>query len=830
MVLASPVGAALLVTAGAAAQTFEFVPIAGGAVSDLAYDPHTPGLVFAAVHGVGIYKSTDAGTTFAARALPEVRAHSPRQVLPSNAEAGIVLVCEPNLDSSSSKANNVFRSADGGETFAAVLSMGDNGCTALAESRTAGTYFAASGTTPKVVLYRSTDSGATWEKSALTNPNTFASGRGIASFVELPSGRLVFALASGPDFGTVGSGALAYSDDGATLTPVTGPQFAVPDIAFNGTDTLLAFEAETGDPYLWQSADGATFSRASFADGAGAYSPYQKLRYVPARDTYLSLTSDRVLQSTTHADSYKFSGNPIGGVGSPNQVTYFTTMAADPDDANGFLLGEAPGGYGVVRGQGNPRTWAVAAGIAAARLDFALYDATTGYQYLASAAGRVFFADAGAARARQVFRGKFSDYEPVTAMAYDLADSKRIVLGTRYGDGVSEQPRLLELSDAVAAPNDSGDGQHAAWTRSVDPMPPMDGDSITALIIDGMTRYVGYTGAYNSTAGERLYRSRDGGATYEQLPLRTDQGVSVLVRDPTNPDVLYAGGGGDFTQAEAGTRGLFKSTDAGDSWTQVAPDPKLANLHVSRIALDPDHPDHLWMAAGNGSALWQTLDGGTTFTDITPVSGSSLTDITYSASLGSLVLALENGVFTRDPNTAALTSLTDLYGQPLALYPDARGIATSAGLYVASDLLGMAGAGGASEAGGSSGEGAGTGGRAGTNDKGGSANSGASQGVGGSVSIGGSSGRAGSAASGAGRAGASGGRTSGTSEENTGGSTTKKTSGCACHVGRCDSDGGGALFLALLGLMRVRRRGSRSRPSTDSARGASSGAKPQCGD
>jgi len=59
MVLASPLGAALLVTAGAAAQTFEFVPIAGGAVSDLAYDPHSAGLVFAAVHGVGIYKSTD---------------------------------------------------------------------------------------------------------------------------------------------------------------------------------------------------------------------------------------------------------------------------------------------------------------------------------------------------------------------------------------------------------------------------------------------------------------------------------------------------------------------------------------------------------------------------------------------------------------------------------------------------------------------------------------------------------------------------------------------------------------------------------------------------
>src|SRR3954468_12606508 len=196
MVLASPVGAALLVTAGAAAQTLEFVPIAGGAVSDLAYDPHTPGLVFAAVHGVGIYKSTDAGTTFAARALPEVRAHSPRQVLPSNAEAGTVLVCEPNLDSSSSKANNVFRSTDGGETFAAVLSMGGNGCTALAESRTAGAHFAASGTTPKVVLYRSTDSGATWEKSALTNPNTLFSGSGIASLVELPSGRLVFALAS----------------------------------------------------------------------------------------------------------------------------------------------------------------------------------------------------------------------------------------------------------------------------------------------------------------------------------------------------------------------------------------------------------------------------------------------------------------------------------------------------------------------------------------------------------------------------------------------------------------------------------------------------------
>jgi MYXO-CTERM domain-containing protein len=813
-VFASPVAAALLVTAGATAQTYDFVPLPGGAVTDLAYDPHTPGFVFAAVHGVGIYKSTDGGTTFEARPLPEVRAHEPRQLLPSTAEAGVVLVCDPNLEAHSSGGSNVYRSADEGETFTAVLTMGGVGCTALAESHTAGTYYAASGTTPKLVLYRSTDSGATWQMTALTSPSALFTDLVISALVELPSGRLVFGLEDSI-FGSDGTGALAYSDDGVTLTQVTGPQFAVQDVAFNGTDTLFAFEGSVSDPYLWQSSDGATFARQTFGTGSDSSSPYTKIKYVPGHDTFLCLGGGRIIESSNRADGYQFgAGHALGGVGAANQLTDLSTMAGDPGDPNGFLVGEAAGGYGIVRGRGDPQTWALATGIGAARFDFALYDTTTGYQYLASSAGRVLFAEAGAASAREVFSGRFSAYEPITAMAYDLADPKHIVLGTKYGDGLDEEPRLLELADAVAAPNDKRDGQHAAWTPSADPMPAMVGASLAALLVDGMTRYVGYT---SSTTGQYLYRSHDGGATYEQLSLLTDSGVTVLARDPTNPNVLYAGGGGDFTVAAAGTKGLFRSVDAGDTWTQLASDTKLATFHVSRIAIDPDHPDHVWAAGvGNAYFIWQTLDGGTTFTDITPLSSSSFTDIAYSASLGHLVVAMDDGVFTSNPSNGALTSLTTLYGQPLALYPDARGIATSGGLYVASDLVGVAGAGGASGAGDGSGGDTGLAGRGGTNGSGGSANSGAGTSVGGSVSVGGGvsvgassstgggAGQGGSSESGAGGgAGASGGTgTSGGS----GGSSSKETSGCACHVGRDGENAGGALVFAFLALVGVRRR------------------------
>ena len=79
-----------------------------------------------------------------------------------------------------------------------------------------------------------------------------------------------------------------------------------------------------------------------------------------------------------------------------------------------------------------------------------------------------------------------------------------------------------------------------------------------------------------SPGGERgLYKSTDGGKTWKNtLAINEWTGVTDLVIDPTNPDILYAAswqrhrnvaaymGGGPGTS-------LYKSTDGGDNWTKI---------------------------------------------------------------------------------------------------------------------------------------------------------------------------------------------------------------------------------------------------------------------
>ena len=88
--------------------------------------------------------------------------------------------------------------------------------------------------------------------------------------------------------------------------------------------------------------------------------------------------------------------------------------------------------------------------------------------------------------------------------------------------------------------------------------------------------YVG-TGEYpirgNVSAGDGVWKTTDGGKTWNKVLFRNDStGISDLVVDPSNPDVLYAA----FWQAQrypwklvsgGPGGGLFKSTDGGEHWT-----------------------------------------------------------------------------------------------------------------------------------------------------------------------------------------------------------------------------------------------------------------------
>ena len=108
-----------------------------------------------------------------------------------------------------------------------------------------------------------------------------------------------------------------------------------------------------------------------------------------------------------------------------------------------------------------------------------------------------------------------------------------------------------------------------------------------------------------------VYRSTDGGVTWKQLLTRGPKAGAVdLAMDPANPRVLYAAfwevsrNPYHFDSGGPGSA-LFKSTDGGDTWTDISRNPGLPRGVLGRIgiAVSPANPERVW-------ALVEAADGG----------------------------------------------------------------------------------------------------------------------------------------------------------------------------------------------------------------------------
>ena len=128
---------------------------------------------------------------------------------------------------------------------------------------------------------------------------------------------------------------------------------------------------------------------------------------------------------------------------------------------------------------------------------------------------------------------------------------------------------------------------------------------------DANTIYVG------SPAGG-IWKSTNGGTTWTEFSsglLRL--GVSSIVINPSNPDIIYIGTG-DRDSGDSPGYGVWRSTNGGITWTPQ--NTGMGNRTVYEIIMNPSNPNNL-VASTNGNRIYRSTDAGANWTFTSTSSG-----------------------------------------------------------------------------------------------------------------------------------------------------------------------------------------------------------------
>ena len=202
---------------------------------------------------------------------------------------------------------------------------------------------------------------------------------------------------------------------------------------------------------------------------------------------------------------------------------------------------------------------------------------------------------------------------------------------TRAATGVPSQPNIFymgQVNGGVWKSDDYG----RTWTPIFD---HESTQSIGAIAVAPSNPNIIYVASGEGlhrpdlSVGNGIYKSTDAGKTWTHLGLRDGLQIPALAVDPRDPNRLFAAVlGHPYGPNEE--RGLFRSTDGGQSWQKVIY--KDENTGASDVEIDPANPDvvyaSMWEARegpwednnevnGIGGGLFKSADGGNTWHPLT---------------------------------------------------------------------------------------------------------------------------------------------------------------------------------------------------------------------
>jgi photosystem II stability/assembly factor-like uncharacterized protein len=589
------------------------------AVSTIAIDPTNPDILYAGtgegflggrpgVQGLGIFKSTDAGATWAQ--LPGTVTGVPQGAFHYVNK----LVISPNDSARIYAATRfgVWRSLDSGQTWSAVLSNpryhtgvpATNGCTlgctdlAIRTDRNPDMLFAAFGSFEKDGLYRSNDGGDSWTEY------TTASYQGRMTIAIAPSDNDVIYLAMADNGGLYGWGRLVSvfrADDGVSFSSVldfdhpfslwlfsylsiaTGC-YEHPVIYSQGWyDNIIAVDPVDPD-VVWVGGinvyrsdnGGQTFGLAGY---------WFNYMMDPPPPTYI------------HPDQHVIAFHPAYN-GTTNQTVYVgndggifrTTNAGAATSQEECPIGPDPGPPPEI-------VWE---------------SMNNGY-------GVTQFYHGDSAKEVDMFVGGSQDNGTSRALATDAPDSWKMIHGGDGGyvaiDPTNNQRLFVERNGfpQIYLSTDGGE----TFVEAINGISDTDGLFITPLAMDQSDPDVLWTG------GSRPWRTTDGAALWEVAgPDFAGPGrISAIAIAPSDSAVVYLGFDNGYVART--TNGL----DPSPTWTIF-----VNGLHgawVSGVAVDPEDPDIAYCTYSTYGVphVLHTVNGGTDWTSIDGIEATGVPDI-----------------------------------------------------------------------------------------------------------------------------------------------------------------------------------------------------------